>query len=166
MALYLVDSNFFIQAHRYTYPLDIATGFWNKVEELAKTGIIASIDKVKNEIYDKNDELEAWCKAHLPADFFKDTSEVIDQYKKLTTWALSMSEQYLPNAINEFLDANEADAFLVAYAMFDLKNRVIVTQEVSQPGRKNKIKIPQPCNVFNIKYMNTIEMFREIGVTF
>jgi hypothetical protein len=31
MSIYLVDSNFFIQAHRATYPLDIATGFWNKV---------------------------------------------------------------------------------------------------------------------------------------
>ena len=26
MPIYLVDSNFFIQAHRVTYPIDIATG--------------------------------------------------------------------------------------------------------------------------------------------
>jgi len=32
MQIYLVDSNFFIQAHRAIYPLDIATGFWNKVK--------------------------------------------------------------------------------------------------------------------------------------
>ncbi len=70
MAVFVLDSSFFIEAHRITYPLDIATGFWNKVQQLANAGTIISIDKVKNELYDKNDELEAWCKAHLPHDFF------------------------------------------------------------------------------------------------
>ncbi len=71
MGLYVIDSNFFIQAHRESYPLDIAFSFWNKVKHLADEGKITSIDKVKNEIYDKNDALEAWCKANLPQDFFK-----------------------------------------------------------------------------------------------
>ena len=67
---------------------------------------------------------------------------------------------------HEFLDVDEADAFLVAFAMADKKNRIIVTQERPQPGRKNKIKIPEPCEEFSVKYMNTIEMFRAIGKTF
>lgn len=50
MAVFVVDSNFFIQAHRATYPLDIATGFWNKVKQLALDRVIVSIDKVKNEL--------------------------------------------------------------------------------------------------------------------
>jgi hypothetical protein len=44
MAVYVLDSNFFIQAHRATYPLDIATGFWNKVKHLAESGSLISID--------------------------------------------------------------------------------------------------------------------------
>lgn len=58
MRVYVVDSNFFIQAHRYTYPLDIAFSFWEKVKLLAEAGKIISIDKVKSEIYDKNDSLK------------------------------------------------------------------------------------------------------------
>jgi hypothetical protein len=166
MPIYLVDSNFFIQAHRSTYPLDIATGFWNKVKQLANSGIIVSIDKVKRELYDKNDELEEWCKANLPTNFFKDSAEVMLEYSRITSWAASMSNHYMSGAISEFLDAEEADAFLVAYALSDSQNRIIVTQEVSQPGRKNKIKIPEPCNVFGVKYINTIEMFRMLGETF
>jgi len=42
----------------------------------------------------------------------------------------------------------------------------IVTHEISQPDRKNRIKIPEPCNHFNVDFFNTIEMFREIGQTF
>ncbi len=166
MAIYIVDSNFFIQAHRAIYPLDIAKGFWKKVKELAGRGIIISIDKVKDELYDKNDELETWCKDNLPNDFFKDSSVVISEYAQVCAWAISQDGHYLPNALNEFLDSEEADAFLVAYGLSDPENHIIVTQEVSQPTRKNKVKIPEPCNAFNVTYVNTIEMFRQIGETF
>ncbi len=47
MSVYVVDSNFFIQAHRATYPLDIAFSFWKKVKQLAEEGKIISIDKIK-----------------------------------------------------------------------------------------------------------------------
>ena len=166
MKIYVVDSNFFIQAHRVNYPLDIAFSFWNKVKELANSGRIISIDKVKNELYDKNDDLEDWCKVNLPENFFKSTEDVMAEYGRVTAWAISLNNHYLPNAINEFLDADEADAFLVAYSLADDQNRIIVTHEVSQPKRKNKIKIPEACSPFNVRYLNTIEMLREIGEPF
>lgn len=62
MPVYVLDSNFFIEAHRSHYPIDVAAGFWNKVRQLAEEGKIISIDKVKNELYDKNDALEEWCR--------------------------------------------------------------------------------------------------------
>jgi hypothetical protein len=55
MSVYIVDSNFFIQAHRTSYPFDIATSFWSKIISLAETGRIISIDKVKNEIFKNED---------------------------------------------------------------------------------------------------------------
>ena len=166
MDIYIVDSNFFIQAHRAIYPLDIAFSFWSKVKQLADEEKIVSIDKVKCEIYDKNDALEAWCIANLPNDFFKDTSQVMSEYSKVSGWAISKSNHYNTNALNEFLDAEEADAFLVAYALADLNKRIIVTQEVSDPNRKNKIKIPEACKAFQVKFVNTIDMFRKLGETF
>jgi hypothetical protein len=166
MGVYVVDSNFFIQTHRESYPLDIAFSFWKKVKQLADKGRIISIDKVKNEIYDKNDALEAWCKANLPEDFFKDSSQVMAAYGQVSTWAISNSAHYMPNALNEFLDADEADAFIVAYALADPTNRVVVTQEKSEPNRKNKVKIPEACNALNVQFVNTIDMFRQLGETF
>lgn len=166
MKVYVVDSNFFIQAHRVNYPLDIAFSFWNKVKELADSGQIISIDKVKDELYDKNDDLEDWCKANLPEDFFKSSDDVMLEYGKISAWAISMNSHYLPNALNEFLAADEADAFLVAYSLADNENRILVTHEVSQPNRKNRIKIPEACAPFDVRYLNTIGMLREIGETF
>jgi hypothetical protein len=166
MGIYVVDSNFFIQAHRVSYPLDVAFSFWNKVKQLAEEGKIISIDKVRNEIYDKNDALEEWCKANLPDDFFKESSEAMAAYGQVVDWAISRSSHYMPNALNEYLDADEADAFIVAYALADTNNRIVVTQEISEPNRKNKIKIPEACNALNIQFVNTIDMFRQMRVTF
>ena len=166
MKTYVVDSNFFIQAHRATYPLDVATSFWSKVRHLAEAGTIISIDKVKKELFDKNDDLEEWCVNNLPADFFKDSSTALQGYGQISSWATSKSDHYLPNAINEFLDVDEADAFLVAYVFTDIQNKVLVTHEVSDSKRRNKIKIPEPCDHFGVSYINTIGMFRELGITF
>ncbi len=164
--LFIVDSNFFIQAHRATYPLDVAISFWDKVKKLACQERIVSLDKVRKELFDRNDDLENWCRTNLPENFFRNSSEAINEYIKVSHWAISKSNHYLPKAINEFLDSEEADAFLIAYAMADLPNRIIVTQEISQPERRNKIKIPEPCDYFKIRYVNTIEMFRLLGETF
>jgi len=166
MEVYVLDSNFFIQAHRVSYPLDVAFSFWNKVKQLAEQGRIISIDKVKNELFNKNDALEAWCTDNLPKNFFKDTSDVMAAYGQVIAWANLNSGHYLPKALNEFLAADEADAFLVAYALADTNNRIIVTQEISGPSRQNKVKIPDACIALNVRYVNTIDLFRRLGETF
>jgi hypothetical protein len=166
MAVYLVDSNFFIQAHRATYPIDVVPGFWTAVKRLADSGEIISIDKVKKEIYSQNDALTNWCKANLSDTFYHDTTTVMGEYGIVSKWANSKSSHYLPNAINEFLSADEADAYLVAYALADAANRIIITHERSEPNGKKKIKIPEPCDKLGVIYLNTIDMFRRLGVTF
>ncbi len=164
MGPFVVDSNFFIQAHRVNYPLDVAASFWIKIRELAEKGTIFSIDKVQNELYKNKDALTEWCEANLPDTFFKDSTEVLAEYGQITKWALSRSDLYLQKALNEFLDADEADAWLVSYALSH--KIVLVTQEVSAPMSKAKIKIPDVCIQFGVKYINTIEMLRQLGERF
>lgn len=166
MKIYVLDSNFFIEAHRKNYPLDVAQSFWNKVKELAQQGKIISIDKVKNEIYGRNDALEDWCKTNLPEDFFKDSSQVMTTYAQVSAWAMSKRNHYLENALIEFLDVDEADAFIVAYALADPGNLLVVTQEVSEPNRKNRVKIPDACLALNVTFVNTMDMFRQLKETF
>jgi hypothetical protein len=87
-------------------------------------------------------------------------------YGQVSAWAISRNGHYLPNALNEFLDADEADAFLIAYALADNANRFIVTHEISNPNQKNKIKIPEPCSALGVVFCTTIDMFRRLGETF
>ena len=164
MSLYIVDSNFFIQAHRAYYPLDVMQSFWIKVKQLADEGKIKSIDKVKIEIYSKashEDELKGWCEDNLPDDFFLDTSSSINDYTEIVVWANSMSNYYKRSAIEEFLATDLADPWLVAHAKAN--NCIIVTYEKSEPNRKSRIKIPEVCNQFGVKYINTVELLRELN---
>lgn len=168
MSIYIVDSNFFIQAHRATYPIDVVPGFWNKIRMLGDENKIISIDKVKNEIFLNEDDLTAWIRDNLAPSFFKDsaTPEVLECYRHVVEWANTRSTHYQAGALNNFLEANCADAWLVAYAVSLNTDRYLVTQEISQPDRKSAIKIPEVCRAFNIQYLNMIEMFRRLNETF
>lgn len=163
-APFVLDSNFFIQAHRMHYPMDIVPGFWLKIKELALKGVIVSIDKVRDELHLNKDELTIWCDDHLPKDFFKETDIVIDKYIAVTTWVNSKSSHYNAVALNEFLNSTEADAWLIAYAIANGSS--IVTHETSEPNRRNKVKIPDACAPFGVSCINTIEMFRYLGEQF
>jgi len=127
--MFIVDSNFFIQAHRSTYPLDVANSFWIKVKELVDAGTIISIDKVRDEIYSNEDDLKGWCQANLPKDFFLDTSTVLNEYASVVNWAQTRSGHYKPEAISEFMATDEADAWLVATGLN--KNLPIIMHEKS-----------------------------------
>lgn len=160
MSIYVVDTNFFIQAHRVFYPLDVVPSFWNKVRDLASSGTIVSIDKVKDEIYQNDDELKDWCINNLPKQFFKDSTHTIHSYSRIVNWAHNRRNHFQQRAIDEFMAADEADAWLIAYC---LEHRFpIVTYEISQPNRRNKIKIPDVCLDFNITFLNTIDLFRQL----
>jgi len=162
--VYVVDTNFFIQAHRVTYPLDVVPSFWNKVKELADSGKIISIDKVKKEIFKNDDELKKWCENNLATVFWKDSNQNHLEYAQIASWGASQTAHYTQNAIQEFLDAEEADAFLMAFTLADLLHKKVVTYEIPS-NKKNKIKIPDVCAAFGILYLNPISMFRELGET-
>lgn len=166
MAEYIFDSNCFIQAHRERYPIDIAQSFWGKVSALANSDTIASIDRVHDELFENDDALTNWISGNLPAPFFKDTSsdDVLSNYRKVIAWANSKSDQYVQQAINDFLAYENADAWLVAYGM--TRDCTIVTYEVSAPESKSIIKLPDACNQFDISWMNPMEMLRELDESF
>lgn len=164
MNLYIVDSNFFIQAHRAYYPIDVIKSFWIKVKQLAENEKIKSIDKVKHEIYSNashEDELKSWCEENLPDDFFLDTRSSLNDYLDIVIWANSMSDFYKRSAIQEFLVADLADPWLVAHAKAN--NYTIVTYEKSEPNRRSRIKIPEVCNQFGVRYINTVDLLRELN---
>lgn len=158
---------------KYLYtssPGNVSAGYSNQfleyLEAIAEKKKIISIDKVRDEIYENEDVLKVWVEANLSEDFFKSTNnqEVLNEYRLMAPWAESKSDHYQRAAINEFLDYKVADEWLVSYCR--ATGNTIVTQEVSNPQRKNKIQLPEPCNHFGVNYCDMITMFRSLGVQF
>ena len=57
-----------------------------------------------------------------------------------------------------------ADGWLVAYAQ--AHNLTLVTQEVRNPDIKKRVPIPNVCEQFNVNFINTFDMLRQLGVRF
>jgi len=163
-APFIVESNFFIQAHRDTYPLDVASSFWGKISQLASNGIIVSIDKVHKEICKNKDALSDWFENNLEKVFFKDSEFVVSQYAAVIQAAELRIPPYTQRAKDEFYDRDEADAWLIAHAI--KMNSTIVTHEVGAPLKINKVKIPDICAEVGIQTVTTIDMFRILGERF
>jgi len=167
-ALFLLDANVFIQSHQYNYPLDVATTFWNKLKMLAHNQIFISIDKVKEEVYRKEDTIKEWCLENISEDLFcaTETPEILASYGKVINWANSMSSHYTSKAIEEFSEYKNADAWLIAFALEAKGSLTIVTYEKSAPQARSKIKIPDACGKFGIKSTDIVDAFRKLGETF
>jgi len=129
---------------------------------------VISIDKVRDEIYKNNDPLTDWCKGNLPEDFFESTatSDVMAKYREIVSWAHSKSTHYQQTAIDDFMRVENADAFLVSYALTDPENLRLVTYETSRPDMKRAIKIPEPCDEKGVSFMTPLNMLRELGESF
>jgi hypothetical protein len=136
---YLLDTNIFIEPYRTFYSFDYGTAFWDFLKYQAENGQIFSIDKVYDELSRNKDQLFDWVERNLkPIGFFRNTEDisVLKNYKAIIQWAEGKRGIFIDEAIEEFKKEDNADPWLVAYAMHyrDMKSVfkkeiVIVTQK-------------------------------------
>ncbi len=156
--VFVLDANVFIGAKNGYYAFDIVPAFWEKLIEYASEGRIASTIQVWEELTIGSDELVEWVKHNFKNYFLHtDNMFVIEAYTKIINWV--QSENYLDAVKEDF--AKIADGWIIAYAM--AHNGIVVTHEMPSLSKK-KIPMPNICEVFGVKYVNTFEMMRMLGV--
>jgi hypothetical protein len=160
---YVLDANIFIEAARRYYAFDLAPMFWEILDECAKNESIYSIDRIKKELGRGKDELAEWAKSSYFSHAFASTDEtdIIETYTDIMIWVNEQS-QFSDAAKADFADS--ADGWLVAYAK--VKGHVVVTHEVPAPDARRKVPIPNVCEEFDVRYVDTFTMLRELGVRF
>ena len=160
--IFVLDSSIFIEAKKRYYAFDIVPTFWEKLAELAKEGKLCSIDRVRNELTKKDDELKQWIKNSFDS-YFHSTSDdtILMFYRELMEWS-SSNKQFNEEAKREFATADIADAWLIAYAK--VNNCIVATEERLNLNKKSKILIPNVCNEFKIEYVDTFQMLRQLEV--
>ena len=170
--IYIFDTSSLITPFRLYYAEDIAPSFWKKLEVLARNGTVCLIDKVKNEITKLDDELSKKVKQWFPKavpfsqkasndnlfiSLFSEEEE--KSYREVIFWAESST--YNKRAIEEFKEADKADAFVIAFCK--AHGLVLVTEEKFS-RKKKRIPIPNACKELGVKYINIFDFMRREGI--
>lgn len=159
---YFLDTNIFITPYRTYYAMDIVPSFWEALSETAlKTGRLYIPEMIKKEISQVEDGLTNWLRKNMSS--FKETlssvEDVQKSYSKIADWTNS-TERFTENAKKTFLSC--ADSWIIAHALaYDGK---VVTMEVPAPGSKTKVKIPDVCKQFNVKYITLYSFMKEMKI--
>lgn len=167
---YVLDTDSLISPHRFFYPFDLAESFWKCLSERKGEIWIAPIE-VYNEIMDgsEEDELKKWAREN------KDAFVEADEETQLILGDLlrALRGTYTDKRIRQFLRRDDgkdkADAYVIAMAK--RYGAAVVTFELPKGLAKKhnqlldtEIKIPNVCNMLNVRYINLFQMLRELGV--
>ncbi len=156
---YLLDSNVFIEAKNAYYGFDFVPAFWEWLDVEHANGNVFSIDNVRDELLEGQDELSDWAKARGREFFLPLDEAVLASLSMIATWA--RSGDYEEIAVNAFL--KDTDYYLVAHAHahgFD-----VVTLEIPSASTR-KIKIPDACNAHKVNWINTFKLLPAIKARF
>lgn len=162
--MYVLDANVFITASRSYYSFDFAKKFWDFLVEKAKENIVGSVDKVHQELKKGDDELKKWADADFKKYFYSTKSnDILSEYKKLVS-EVNNSSQYIDKAKEEFAQEDNADAWVIAYAL--ARDYKVVTLEKSKPASTKKVYMPDVCMRFNVEFLDTFQLLKYLGFEF
>lgn len=159
--MYLLDANIFIQSNRAHYGMDFVPAFWDWLDRGHDAGLLCSIEKIKEELDAGTDRLSSW--ASLRKTMFMSVDAVtVPSLAQLAACAASPTMSFTPAAVATFLESG--DYQLVAYA--HAHGHIVVTQEVSAPGAKKRVKIPDACLALGVQCIDPFTMLRNEYVRF
>lgn len=162
--LLLVDSDVLITAKNRYYGFDLCPGFWTWLVRQHAAGRVGSIDRIRSELLNghASDPLFQWVKNEAPEALFRPVdAKTQAKFVDVITW-VQKNPQLLDSAKSKF--ASGADGWLVAYAA--VHGATVVTNEQPAPLSKKEIKIPDVCRAFDVPWIDTFAMLREVGARF
>jgi predicted nucleic acid-binding protein len=121
---------------------------------MIKSGELLSPDEVLFELEQKDDEIHKWAKVHstmfvaLDQQVQEATQEILTQF---------------PRLVGAMKDRNRADPFVIALAKVKAAN--VVTGEKSS-GTRDRPRIPNVCDHFEISHRTLLQLIRDKGWTF
>jgi len=139
----------------------VCPGYWEWILVSNQKSGVASIQLVMDELVSGNDELADWAKKHK--ELFLPISDISTQQANIKVVKYVSTLQGLKqNAQADFLRG--ADPWLVAKAM--VTGATIVTHEKLDLHIRKKILIPNVCEYFGVKYINTFDLLHELEAEF
>ncbi len=151
--LYLLDADSLIRAKRAHYGFDFCPAWWDWLVSAHAAGKAGSVERVKDELLDGNDELRDWARERRGGFFRPVGEETIVALRRVAAWIAE--QEYTAQAVHAFTQV--ADYFLVGEALAG--KHLVVTHEVRSTSTR-KIKIPDVCEGLGIDWLTPFEMLR------
>lgn len=159
---FLLDSNTLIEAKNRYYQMNVCPGYWTWVLKANGIGNVSSIESVGDELRAGNDDLAQWAKdnAHL----FLDESDEATQaaFAEVAEHVAGLAHLMKVGALESFLA--KADPWLIAKAQ--VMGATVVTHEQRDPANRRKFLIPNVCDHFGVKTMDTFELLGQLEAKF
>jgi len=155
--IYSLDTNVFIEAWNKYYAFDLCPDYWEKLDHLAKNGIIFATQEVKKEIEKKDDNLFEWVSSrdHL---FRAIDDNVQDCLRQI----------FETEAHHRLVDSSKfrsiADPWVIAHAMAE--KAIVVTKEEFETHPTKRVKIPNVCKAMSVEWIDDFELIRRLGFGF
>ena len=154
--LYLLDANVPIDANRDYYPIDRVPEFWEWLVDMGNRGQVKIPQEIYEEVVAGTDAVAGWLKEY--ADAMRIEEQVSQE---LVTQVIEQG--YAADLNDDELEGIGQDPFLIAYALANPGNRVVVSNEISKPTRQRGNRhVPDVCQDFNIRCVNAFALIREL----
>ena len=159
--LYLLDANVLIDADRDYYPIGRVPEFWDWLLTQANLGTaLMPVETYEEVVLPRSSNpglLENWLTDNR-------NEMVLDETVDPELVAKVTEIGYGTDLTDEDIEKIGRDPFLIAYALADPSNRVVVTTEHSRPSRTRANRhVPDVCRDLGITPINTFEFIRELN---
>lgn len=153
--LYLLDANVLIAAKNLYYEFGRVDQYWEWMVFRAEQGDAKIPVEIYEEITVGKDQLSAWAKENKDALLLEEDVDVGLVQRVI-------GEGYAPDLTDIELEAIGRDPFLIAYALADIDNRVVVTGEVRSRKIRQNRPIPSVCDEFGVRSCDQWQFGREL----
>lgn len=161
--MFLLDASTLITANSLYYPVDRVPEFWLWLEHHAASGVIKMPIEIMEEVTEGPDDgvrdrLYGWL-----TEGSVRASLVLGEESHQETVARVIREGYAADLSDTELEQVGRDPFLIAAALLSPDQRVVVTAEVSSPGKqRQKRKIPDVCKDMGVRCIDVFGLIREL----
>ena len=159
--LYLLDANVLIDADRDYYPIDRVPEFWDWLLTQASEGsALMPVETYEEVVLPRSANpglLENWLIGNRRL-------MVLDEIVDPALVAKVTEIGYAIDLNDEEIETLGRDPFLIAYALVDPSDRIVVTTEHSRPSRQRANRhVPDVCRDFGIQSINTFDFIRALN---
>lgn len=153
--MYILDTNFFIDANRLHLPIEQNPVFWNWIAGLAENGTIAIPEAVYDELMIGNDSVSRWADEHK-----EKLVDSISAFKKIRNVM-----EYGYGTIDEVtIERLKADPWVIAHAL-EVKGKVVTGEKLGNQTAPHNKKIPSVCEVLRVPHLTMTAFMWEVRTT-